>query len=169
MCPDKLTLSIWMDGELPREASSIIGKHVDNCQNCKNWVAKIQSQQKKLKSIETPIDPSVEERIYKKITQGNIREARFLKKQIPWGVAAGLVVMFTSLSLITGYSVANRTNDRPPLVDVIEADGQNNLAFQNLFDNERWPFAGEGNNDVIIMDVDASLSYLGDATIIDTS
>lgn len=165
MCPDKTTLSAWFDGNLSSTALEIIKDHLAHCSVCSSQIDEWTATRHMLLSLDekAPVIPAVEQ-ILEKRNGPNIRP--FWKREIPWSYAAGLALIFSLATLIAGFGLNRDKGTAVPMVDIQKWDDSSHFTLLSGEEAELLFQRDIENSQTIFIDVDASLSYMGESELL---
>lgn len=165
MCPDKILLSEYMDREISEEGQKALKIHIASCESCRKQIQEWEQQRQALSVLKDDVSTKtrldIKNRIEEKI--GKKKEIPFWQKEVPWTYAAGLALVFTLGALFAGLSFQGKGNP-PPMVDIQKWDDSSYFTLDNSSGSD--PFSGSEDSTEIIIDVDASLSYLGESALV---
>lgn len=165
MCPDKILLSEYMDGELSEEGQKALKQHIDHCESCSGLIGKWTGQSQLLASLDSGVCDQTRVNIKNRIESKRAEKkvVPFWQKEVPWTYAAGLALVFTLGALLTGLGIG-KPSQQAPLVDIHQWDDSSYFTLDSSSGSD--PFEGSEDPMEIVIDVDASLSYMGESTLI---
>lgn len=166
MCPDKKTLSAWFDGNLSRTALDIIKEHAAHCADCSKQIEEWTVTRNLLLSLDetAPAVPDFEQLLS---SRNETKVIPFWKREIPWTYAAGLALLFSLSTLIAGFGLnQNRIEGNSvPMVNIQKWDDSSHFTLLSGEEAELLFQQDIENSQTLFIDVDTSLSYMGESEL----
>jgi len=114
-CPELISVSMYVDGELPDQERSALLHHIENCSVCKEELETLNGLRATLGQMAT--DDAVKQRIFDSLVP--VQSAGMLRRRIsiPLPAAAAVLIALAASVVINGYLALPRAVGKQPSVE----------------------------------------------------